>query len=517
MNFFIIINIFKMLVKNDSVEYKDHFILSKYKYDTTIIDTTHTPIIATPLSTDYMFKTDKKIPTVGLMLVGFGGNNGSTLLGGIIANKENLSWKTKDGDFKANYYGSLFQTSTTKVGQTKDGKEVYLPMRNLLPMLNPNDLVISGWDINNMNLSDCLERSHVFDYNLQEKLKPLMKNITPLPGLYYPDFIASNQKHRANSILEGNNSSLEHLNKIRNDIKTFKTKNKLDKVIVLWTGNTERFCNIENGINDTEQNVMNALKNGHHEVAPSQVYAIASILENCAYINGSPMNTFVPGIIQMARRLNVFIGGNDFKSGQTKIKSVLVDFLVSSGIKPESIVSYNHLGNNDGQNLSEDKQFKSKEISKSNVIDDMVKSNNILYNDKKGPDHVVVIKYVPFVKDSKRAMDEYISSIFMGGKNTLVMHNTCEDSLLATPIMIDLILLTELMQRIEYKTNNMEKYEKMDSVLSILSFFLKAPLVKDNTPIINSFFKQRSAIENILKACIGLKPDNNMLLEHKIH
>ena len=89
----------------------------------------------------------------------------------------------------------------------------------------------------------------------------------------------------------------------------------------------------------------------------------------------------------------IFIGGDDFKSGQTKIKSVLVDFLVSSGIKPSSIVSYNHLGNNDGKNLAEHKQFRSKEISKSNVVDDMVTSNKILYKKGEHPDHTVVIKY----------------------------------------------------------------------------------------------------------------------------
>merc|ERR1719299_287267 len=125
-------------------------------------------------------------------------------------------------------------------------------------------------------------------------------------------------------------------------------------------------------------------------------------------------------------------------SGQTKMKSVLVDFLVSAGIKPTSIVSYNHLGNNDGKNLSAPQCFRSKEVSKSNVVDDMVDSNQILYKKGEHPDHVVVIKYVPYVGDSKRAMDEYTSEIFLGGHNTIVMHNTCEDSLLATPLILDL-------------------------------------------------------------------------------
>lgn len=156
----------------------------------------------------------------------------------------------------------------------------------------------------------------------------------------------------------------------------------------------------------------------------------------------------------------MFIGGDDFKSGQTKFKSVLVDFLVSAGIKPCSIVSYNHLGNNDGYNLSAPKQFRSKEISKSNVVDDMVESNPILYGQGLNhPDHTVVIKYVPYVADSKRAMDEYISELMLGGKNTIVVHNTCEDSLLASPIIIDLAILAELCQRVTFKVHNPSKFQ----------------------------------------------------------
>merc|ERR1711977_721830 len=117
-------------------------------------------------------------------------------------------------------------------------------------------------------------------------------------------------------------------------------------------------------------------------------------------------------------------------------KSVMVDWLIAAGLKPSSIVSYNHLGNNDGKNLSAPKQFRSKEISKSNAVDDMVASNPILYKEDEHPDHCVVIKYVPAVGDSKRATDEYTSKIFMNGTNTSVAHNTCEDSLLASPLII---------------------------------------------------------------------------------
>lgn len=105
------------------------------------------------------------------------------------------------------------------------------------------------------------------------------------------------------------------------------------------------------GVNDTAENILKAIDDNHSEVSPSSMFAIASILEKCPFINGSPQNTFVPGVIQLAVQHDVYIGGDDFKSGQTKIKSVLVDFLVSAGIKPTAITSYNHLGTQPQNNL----------------------------------------------------------------------------------------------------------------------------------------------------------------------
>jgi len=239
------------------------------------------------------------------------------------------------------------------------------------------------------------------------------------------------------------------------------------------------------------------------------------VLEGSMYINGSPQNTFVPGVIELAEKHNVMIGGDDFKSGQTKMKSVMVDFLVSAGIKPTAIVSYNHLGNNDGKNLQAPQTFRSKEISKSNVVDDMVGSNRILYGEDEHPDHVVVIKYVPKVGDSKRAMDEYTADIFMGGQQTIVMHNTCEDSLLATPLILDLAILADMCSRIQYKTAELKDWSDFHPIMSLLSYMIKAPLVPPGAPVVNALFTQRCCIENIFRACVALPPVNHMSLEHK--
>lgn len=152
------------------------------------------------------------------------------------------------------------------------------------------------------------------------------------------------------------------MEKIKEDIAQFQKTSGVEKVIILWTANTECYSNVIENINDTAENLKSAIAENHSELSPSVLFAFASISMGCIYINGSPQNTFVPGIIDYAEKQNVFIAGDDFKSGQTKLKSVLVDFLVGAGIKPVSIISYNHLGNNDGKNLSAPKQFRSKEV-----------------------------------------------------------------------------------------------------------------------------------------------------------
>lgn len=500
-------------VDSPNVTYTDEYILSNYSYQRSVTRIEDDQLVVTPVSTNYSFKTKRKVPKLGCMIIGLGGNNGTTVVGGSIANREGISWNTKEGVKTPNYFGSITQASTVKVGTDSNGDDTFVPLKALVPLVEPNDIVYGGWDINNFNLAEAMERAQVFDYDLQRQLTPFMKDIVPLPSIYDEDFVAANQKSRANNILEG--TKQEMIDKIRKDMRDFKEKHSLDSLIILWSANTERFAEIVAGVNDTAENLLAAIERGESEISPSTLFAVASVLEGFTYINGSPQNTFVPGVIELAESRKVFIGGDDFKSGQTKMKSVLVDWLINAGIKPTSIVSYNHLGNNDGKNLSAPRQFRSKEISKANVVDDMVNSNPLLYKEGEHPDHVIVIKYVPYVGDSKRAMDEYTSEIFMHGRNTIVMHNTCEDSLLAAPIIIDLVILAELVHRISFKTEDMEDYELFHPVLSILSYLLKAPLVPSGAPVVNALFKQRACIENIMKACIGLPAENDMGLEHR--
>lgn len=129
-----------------------------------------------------------------------------------------------------------------------------------------------------------------------------------------------------------------------------------------------------------------------------------------------------------------------------------------------------------------------------------------------------MIKYVPYVGDSKRALDEYTSEIMMNGKNTIVCHNTCEDSLLASPLILDLIVLTELAQRISFRilSSAQTTFQPFHSILSLLSYLCKAPLVPRGAPVVNALARQRQCIENLFRGCLGLPPLNHLSIEHKL-
>jgi myo-inositol-1-phosphate synthase len=450
---------------------------------------------------------------LGIMIIGLAGNNGSTLTAGVLGYQKNLNWEDKNGLHEIDFLGSIYQYGSTNIGFYKDGKPYSKLLRNIIKMKKIDDLIISGWDIVNSNLYQACKNNKILDINLLEKLKNDLENIQPLSGIFYENFIASNQKPKVNNIKTNNNKWKDVL-QIINDINSFKDKNNLSNVIVLWSGSTER-------MNDCDQfktceELLEKIKNDEDNIVPpSIIYAVASIMTHAIFVNTSPQNTIVPSLHDLALKYNTFIVGNDLKSGQTKLKSVLADYLASSGIKPLSIISYNHLGNNDGLNLKEPTQFRSKEITKRGVIDDIIDENKELFKNEK-PDHEIVIKYVPAVGDSKRAIDEYYSELFLKGKNILSIYNLCEDSLLAVPILLDIIMFSELFSRIKFELENKE-IVRFSTNLSLLSFFFKSPETGENNEYIyNAFFKQRYALDNFIKICAGIPINDFVHLNFRI-
>ncbi len=158
-----------------------------------------------PEERTFTMRTRVSVPKVGIMLVGWGGNNGSTLTAGMLANAREMTWKTKEGEAKANYYGSLTQCGTCRVAHF-EGEEVHVPFKSLMPLANPNEVVVDGWDISDVNLADAMERAKVLEYDLQRQLRPLMEHMKPRPSVFDPNFVAGNQASRANNVIKGTKS-----------------------------------------------------------------------------------------------------------------------------------------------------------------------------------------------------------------------------------------------------------------------------------------------------------------------
>lgn len=224
----------------------------------------------------YQFKTDRRVPKLGVMLVGWGGNNGTTVTAGVLANKHDISWQTKKGERKPDYFGSVTQASTVRVGNY-GGKECYVPFSKLLPMVHPNDIVLGGWDVSGLDLEAGMRRAEVLDVDLQRRLGPMMREMKPLPGIFDLNFVAENQLERADNILR-DMSKLQQVEKIRRDLREFKKANGVDKIVVLWTANTERFAELGKH-NRSAENLMEAIEADHPEVSPSTLYAVACIME----------------------------------------------------------------------------------------------------------------------------------------------------------------------------------------------------------------------------------------------
>lgn len=454
----------------------------------------------------HKIEVNTTVPKLGLMFVGWGGNNGSTLTTGLLANKKKTTWKTRRGEQKANFFGSLTQASVSKVGikhnkATNEVEDVFKLVKDLAPIVSTDNIAVTGWDISKLNLYESCYRAQVLEPTLIDQLKPELEAMQPMKAVFNPDYIAANQSDRADNVFEGTNQ--ECVDRIRADIQAFRKQEGVESIVVLWTANTEKMnATLYSKAEDIEKAIAD-----NTPLPGSVLYGVACALEHVIFLNGSPQNTVSDGMIDLYKKNEGFIGGSDFKTGQTKFKTSMLDFFMGSGLRISSVMSYNHLGNNDGKNLQDPSTFRSKEISKAGVMDDVILSNPVLYpKDNQKVDHTVVIKYCPFVGDSKRAMDEYTAEIFMNGQMTLITHATCEDSLLAAPIMLDLVLLAEFFSRVKVDG----KY--LGPVMSYLSFFFKAPVTNHPEYVFNAFSRQKETLVNFLKVCGGMVPGDNTLM-----
>ena len=294
-------------------------------------------------------------PRCGLLCVGLAGNNGVTLLAAQIANRRSIAWEgPKGGRREPDYVGAI-----TQVGPLA---------RRHSALARFDDAAVGGWDVRDIPLGTALYESRILDYDLVRQIRSEMDEIQVMDGVFDAGFVGTSVIDAASpAVRDAVATRAEDLGRLRSDIRRFKEDNNVDgHCTVIWSASVERPSEEFASAAD----LLDAIDNDDREVSPSLLYATAAVLEGCSFVNGGSQNTVQPGLVELASQAPspVYVLGTDFKAGQTKAKTAIVEYLRAIGLRPRTIASYNHLGNNDMKNLLSPSTWKAKARVKTDIF-----------------------------------------------------------------------------------------------------------------------------------------------------
>eukprot|EP00526_Cylindrotheca_closterium_P011966 CAMPEP_0113632874 /NCGR_PEP_ID=MMETSP0017_2-20120614/17096_1 /TAXON_ID=2856 /ORGANISM="Cylindrotheca closterium" /LENGTH=473 /DNA_ID=CAMNT_0000543465 /DNA_START=14 /DNA_END=1435 /DNA_ORIENTATION=+ /assembly_acc=CAM_ASM_000147 len=377
---------------------------------------------------------------IGILVVGLGGNNGVTMVAGFLANNQKLEWETgAAGRVSApNWNGCITQLPPKGGGVGFQGR---------YPLANATNAAIGGWDIRSTPLGDALYNSRVLDYDLVRQVREEMNSMDIMKGVYDASFLGESQHETAKHIVTGLDSFFDKVEHIRKDIRGFIASHKVDgATTVIWSASVERPAEVQ--FETADELLQSILDNKSDcDMSPSIMYAVASALEGCSFVNGGSQNTLSPGmseLYEVAYRSKTegallskfssvsskpaYVLGTDFKAGQTKFKTAAVEYIRALGLTPRVIASSNHLGNNDMLNLTSKKTVEAKMRVKKNIFEPWQEEEL---------DHQVRVMYTPMMLDEKRDVVEYTSLGFLSCPHTMLTYTRCMDSVLCVPLMVD--------------------------------------------------------------------------------
>jgi len=356
-----------------------------------------------------------------------------------------------------------------------------------VPLANLDDIVFGGWDLFEDNAYEAAMKAGVLDKHTIELFKSELSAIKPMKAVFDPTYIrnldATNIKTAP--------TKMELAQELIKDIERFKKDNNCSRLVMVWCASTEVYSK-ELAVHQSVDSLEEGLRNNDPAIPPSMIYAYASVKSGVPYVNGSPnLSCDVPAIVKLANKNNVPIAGKDYKSGQTFMKTMLAPGLRARLLGMDGWFSTNILGNRDGEVLNDPDNFKSKEVSKSGVIHDILDAE--LYPELyKNIFHKVRIEYYPPRGDFKESWDNLDIFGWMGYKMQIKINFSCRDSILAAPLALDLALFIDLASRAGLK-----------GVQEWLSFYCKTPQTAEGLPAQNDVFKQLEKLENTLRYLQG--------------
>ncbi len=392
--------------------------------------------------------------------------------------------------------GSLTQMGTIRLGKRNENRTP--KVKDFVPLADLNDLVFGGWDIFEDTAYESAVHAGVLTSEHLTPLKDELSAIKPMPAVFSRDYV---KKLDGPNVKKGA-TKMDLANQLREDIRNFKKTNQLERVVVIWCGSTEIFLRPT----DTHATV-EAFEKGLHEnsadIAPSMIYAYAAMMENLPFMNGAPNLTVdIPAIMKLSHDHNAPIGGKDFKTGQTLMKTILAPGFKSRLLGVSGWFSTNILGNRDGEVLDDPESFKTKEESKLGVLDYILQPQ--LYPDLyKDLYHKVRINYYPPRGDNKEGWDNIDIFGWMGYPMQIKLDFLCRDSILAAPLVLDLVLFADLAQR-----------SGMRGIQEWLSFYFKSPMCAPSLYPEHDLFIQLMKLKNTLRFMKGEELITHLGLEY---
>jgi myo-inositol-1-phosphate synthase len=411
---------------------------------------------------------------LGILLVGLGAVS-TTFIAGVMAVRKGI----------AKPIGSLTQMGTIRLGKRTEGRTPLI--KDLVPLHSLDDIVFGGWDIFDDDCYQAATTAGVLEPALLAQIKPHLEAIKPMSAVFDRRYV---KRLDGPNVKKGANK-MELAEQVRADIRRFKAENKLDRLVMIWCGSTEIFMT-ETEAHQTIEAFEKALVTNDVNIPSSMVYAYAALKEGIPYANGAPNLTVdVPALMDLAQRQGCPVAGKDFKTGQTLIKTVIAPGLKARLIGINGWYSTNILGNRDGEVLDDPESFKTKEESKKSVLDYILQPD--LYPDLyKDLCHVVRINYYPPRGDNKEGWDNIDLVGWLGYPMQLKINFLCRDSILAAPIVLDLVLFLDLAGRAGWS-----------GIQEWLSFYFKSPMHARGLYPEHDLFIQLMKLKNTLRFLRG--------------
>ena len=422
---------------------------------------------------------------LGVMVVGLGAVT-STFMTGVLMARKGL----------AKPVGSMTQYDKIRVGRGADKK--YLKYDEIVPIAKLDDIVFGAWDVYPANAYESAINAEVLKEKDINPVRDELEAIKPLKAAF---------DHNYAKRLDGDNvkqvkDRWDMTEQIREDIRNFKKENGLDRVVVLWAASTEVYVPVDEKVHGTLAALEAAMKADDKEhIAPSMCYAYAALSEGAPFIMGAPNTTVdIPAMWELSEKTGMPIAGKDFKTGQTLVKSGFAPIIGTRCLGLSGWFSTNILGNRDGLVLDEPANFRTKEVSKLSTLESILvpEEQPDLYTDYY---HKVRINYYPPRNDNKEGWDNIDIFGWMGYPMQIKINFLCRDSILAAPLCLDLVLLSDLAAR-----------AGRHGIQRFLSIFLKSPMhdyTKGEVPV-NHLFQQYVMLKNAIREMGGYEADEEI-------